>query len=286
MRNETALGLAEARGPWARVLRFVLYAALFMVFAGPLLALMVGAFTPTVDPTQFTLWPDRLSLDNLERAVDRNVLDYLLNSFLVVGGGLALQVLVSVFAGYALARKRFRGSAVVLVLILATMMLPEEVLAVPLSVLLADLPLLHVSVVGSLVGMIVPVAAWGFSILVMTEFMKEIPKELEESARLDGAGEFRVFWQVVLPLSPARAGCHRHLRLHDDLGPVHAAAAGRHRPRPVHPPARAALPALRRPGGHRRAAGGRVPRDAAVGAGVPHAATVLHPGLTSGAVKG
>ncbi|WSB47736.1 carbohydrate ABC transporter permease [Streptomyces cellulosae] len=200
MRNETALGLAEARGPWARVLRFVLYAALFMVFAGPLLALMVGAFTPTVDPTQFTLWPDRLSLDNLERAVDRNVLDYLLNSFLVVGGGLALQVLVSVFAGYALARKRFRGSAVVLVLILATMMLPEEVLAVPLSVLLADLPLLHVSVVGSLVGMIVPVAAWGFSILVMTEFMKEIPKELEESARLDGAGEFRVFWQVVLPL--------------------------------------------------------------------------------------
>ncbi|MGW3379914.1 carbohydrate ABC transporter permease [Streptomyces albogriseolus] len=200
MRNETALGLAEARGPWARVLRFVLYTALFMVFAGPLLALMVGAFTPTVDPTQFTLWPDRLSLDNLERAVDRNVLDYLLNSFLVVGGGLALQVLVSVFAGYALARKRFRGSAVVLVLILATMMLPEEVLAVPLSVLLADLPLLHVSLVGSLVGMIVPVAAWGFSILVMTEFMKEIPKELEESARLDGAGEFRVFWQVVLPL--------------------------------------------------------------------------------------
>ncbi|CAM5714767.1 Cellobiose transport system permease protein OS=Streptomyces albaduncus OX=68172 GN=FHS32_005520 PE=3 SV=1 [Streptomyces griseoloalbus] len=161
MRNETALGLAEARGPWARVLRFVLYAALFMVFAGPLLALMVGAFTPTVDPTQFTLWPDRLSLDNLERAVDRNVLDYLLNSFLVVGGGLALQVLVSVFAGYALARKRFRGSAVVLVLILATMMLPEEVLAVPLSVLLADLPLLHVSLVGSLVGMIVPVAAGG-----------------------------------------------------------------------------------------------------------------------------
>ncbi|MEU2992972.1 hypothetical protein ACPCAJ_35130 [Streptomyces griseoincarnatus] len=153
----------------------MLYTALFMVFAGPLLALMVGAFTPTVDPTRFTLWPDRLSLDNLERAVDRNVLDYLLNSFLVVGGGLALQVLVSVFAGYALARKRFRGSAVVLVLILATMMLPEEVLAVPLSVLLADLPLLHVGLVGSLVGMIVPVAAWGFSILVMTEFMKEIP---------------------------------------------------------------------------------------------------------------
>lgn len=200
MRNETALGMQEARGPWARVLRFTLYTVLFVIFAGPLLALMVGAFTPTVDPTQFTLFPDSLSLDNLERAIDRNVLDYLLNSLIVVGGGLVLQVLVSVFAGYALARKRFRGSAAVMVVVLATMMLPEEVLAVPLSVLLADLPLVHISLVGSLAGMIVPVAAWGFSILVMTEFMKEIPKELEESAKLDGAGEFRIFWQVVLPL--------------------------------------------------------------------------------------
>ncbi|WP_031487505.1 carbohydrate ABC transporter permease [Streptomyces bicolor] len=200
MRNETALGLQEARGPWARVLRFILYTGLFVIFAGPLLALMIGAFTPTVNPTQFTLVPDRLSLENLERAIDRNVLHYLLNSFVVVGAGLVLQVLVSVLAGYALARKRFRGSAVVLVVILMTMMLPEEVLAVPLSVLLADLPVLHINLVGSLVGMIVPVAGWGFSILVMTEFMKEIPKELEESAKLDGAGEFRVFWQVVLPL--------------------------------------------------------------------------------------
>ncbi|MEV6110389.1 carbohydrate ABC transporter permease [Streptomyces sp. NPDC051940] len=200
MRNETALGLQEARGPVARILRFVLYVVLFGVFAGPLLALMISAFTPTVDPTQFTLVPDSLSLANFEKAIDRNVLHYLLNSFLVVGGGLVLQVLVSVFAGYALARKKFRGSAAVLVVILATMMLPEEVLAVPLSVLLADLPVIHVSLVGSLFGMIVPIAAWGFSILVMTEFMKEIPKELEESAKLDGAGEFRIFWQVVLPL--------------------------------------------------------------------------------------
>lgn len=172
----------------------------FVIFAGPLLALMIGAFSPTADPTQFTLLPDRLSLGNLERAIDRGVLDYLLNSFIVVGAGLSLQVLVSVFAGYALARKRFRGSAAVLVVVLATMMLPEEVLAVPLSVLLADLPVVHISLVGSLAGMIVPVAAWGFSILVMTEFMKEIPKELEESAKLDGAGEFRIFWQIVLPL--------------------------------------------------------------------------------------
>jgi multiple sugar transport system permease protein len=111
---------------------------------------------------------------------------------------------VSVLAAYALARKKFRGAGIVLVLILATMMLPEEILAIPLAVVLSDLPLLHLNLTDSLAGMIVPIVAWGFAILVMTEFMKEVPKELEEAARLDGAGEFRVFWSVVLPtVTPA-----------------------------------------------------------------------------------
>src|SRR5438477_419865 len=60
--------------------------------------------------------------------------------------------------------------------------------------------LLHVSITGSLLGMIVPVGAWAVSIVVMTEFMKEIPIELEEAARIDGAGELRVFGSVILPL--------------------------------------------------------------------------------------
>jgi len=99
-----------------------------------------------------------------------------------------------------LARKKFPGMRLVMLLILSTMTLPEEVLAIPLSLVLGDLPVIHVSILGSLVGMIVPVAAWGFSILVMAEFMKEIPVELDEAARIDGAGELRLFWSVVLPL--------------------------------------------------------------------------------------
>ncbi len=88
----------------------------------------------------------------------------------------------------------------VLLLILSTMMLPEEILAIPLSLVLADVPVVHVNLIGTLAGMIVPVGAWAFSILVMTEFMKEIPIELEEAARIDGAGDLRIFWSVVLPL--------------------------------------------------------------------------------------
>jgi len=117
-----------------------------------------------------------------------------------VGGGLLLQILVSVSAAYALARKQFPGLRLVMLLILSTMMLPEEILAIPLSLVLADVPVVHINLVGSLAGMIVPLGAWAFSILVMTEFMREVPAELEEAARLDGAGDLRVFWSVVLPL--------------------------------------------------------------------------------------
>ncbi|MFJ9520819.1 carbohydrate ABC transporter permease [Kitasatospora sp. NPDC101801] len=198
---DTALGLDARNGPLALIGKLVLYGLLVLVFAGPLLALLVSAFSPVSDPTRLTLLPTDLTLANFRAAFDRDVLRYLLNSFLVVGGGLLLQVGVSISAGYALARKRFPGMRLVLLLILSTMMLPEEVLAIPLSLVLSDL-----SLTGSLLGMIVPVGAWAFSILVTAEFMKEIPLELEEAARLDGAGDLRIFWSVVLPLCKPALG--------------------------------------------------------------------------------
>ncbi|MER5931721.1 carbohydrate ABC transporter permease [Streptomyces sp. NPDC002054] len=194
-RLDTALGLEERRGPAALAAKAVLYAALVLVFAGPLLALLASAFNQTTDPTSLTLLPTQPTLANFEAAFDRDVALYLLNSFLVVGGGLLLQIGVSISAAYALARKRFPGLRLVFLLILSTMMLPEEILAIPLSLVLSDL-----SLTGSLWGMIIPVGAWAFSILVTAEFMKEIPVELEEAARLDGAGDLRVFWSVILPL--------------------------------------------------------------------------------------
>ncbi|MFE3381275.1 carbohydrate ABC transporter permease [Streptomyces anulatus] len=198
--NETALGLTESRGVAERVLKAVTYLLVLLVFAGPLLALLVGAFNHVKDPTQLSIVPNDPTLENFTVAFDQNVLTYLLNSFFVVGFGLLLQVAVSVLAGYALARKRFRGMSFAFVAILATLMLPEEILAIPLSVVLSDLPVIHVNLIGSLAGMIVPVGAWAFSILVMTEFMKEVPRELEEAARIDGAGDLRIFAQIILPM--------------------------------------------------------------------------------------
>ncbi|WP_406054557.1 carbohydrate ABC transporter permease [Streptomyces sp. NBC_01077] len=198
--TETALGLTESRSAGGRVLKAVTYLLVLVVFAGPLLALLVSAFNHVKDPTQLSVIPSDPTVDNFTVAFDQGVLKYLLNSFFVVGFGLLLQVAVSVLAGYALARKRFRGMTLAFVAILATLMLPEEILAIPLSVILADLPVVHINLIGSLAGMIVPVGAWAFSILVMTEFMKEVPKELEEAARIDGAGDLRIFAQIILPM--------------------------------------------------------------------------------------
>ncbi|MFB7830793.1 carbohydrate ABC transporter permease [Streptomyces sp. NPDC056056] len=204
--TETALGLTESRSAAGRALKVLTYLLVLVVFAGPLLALLVSAFNHVKDPTQLSVVPSDPTVDNFAVAFDQGVLTYLLNSFFVVGFGLLLQVAVSVLAGYALARKRFRGMTLAFVAILATLMLPEEILAIPLSVILADLPVVHINLIGSLAGMIVPVGAWAFSILVMTEFMKEVPKELEEAARIDGAGDLRIFAQIILPMCKPALG--------------------------------------------------------------------------------
>lgn len=204
--TETALGLTESRSVGGRILKAVVYLLVLIMFAGPLLALLVGAFGNIKDPTQLSIVPSGFTLDNFRIAFDQGVLKYLLNSFFVVGFGLLLQVTVSVLAGYALARKVFPGMTLVLVAVLATLMLPEEILAIPLSVILSDLPVVHFNLIGTLAGMIVPLGAWGFSILVMTEFMKDVPRELEEAARIDGAGDLRIFAQIILPMCKPALG--------------------------------------------------------------------------------
>ncbi|WP_405064434.1 carbohydrate ABC transporter permease [Kribbella sp. NBC_01505] len=198
-RFDTALGWSPKFGG-AMLLRIVLCGVVLFVFAAPFLTIISGAFNETTDSTQVSLYPTHPTLLGFKIAGEKGVWGYFLNSLVIVGGGLLLQVTLSVLAAYALARQRFRGQLVVLMLFLLTMMLPEEVIAIPLAQVLGNLPLFGISLKGSVFGVILPVAIWGFSILVMAEFMKEIPAEIEEAARIDGVGEIRMLWTIVLPL--------------------------------------------------------------------------------------
>ncbi|WP_329429953.1 carbohydrate ABC transporter permease [Streptosporangium sp. NBC_01495] len=198
---ETTLGWGWGRKhPVATGLRVLLYAIVLVVFCGPLVSVFAGAFDNAADPSKMSLYPRDPTLENFQVAAEQGLWRYFFNSVVIAGGALLLQVSVSVFAAYALARRRFRGQALVLLAILSTMMLPEEVIAIPLSLVIGDLPVLGLDLRGTVLGVILPLGGWGFSIFVLSEFMKEIPRQLEEAARCDGASELRIFGQIILPL--------------------------------------------------------------------------------------
>lgn len=180
-----------------------------VVFTLPLYAIVTTALSEApLDPGRLALWPDDFGFGNLTQAWDLGAGRAMLNSLIVVAVALPLQVGISAFAAYALARKRFRGSAVVLLVLLSTLMLPEEVIAIPLYLTLGDIPLGSGSLLDNHLGMILPLAGWAFSVFVLTEFMRAIPLELEEAAVVDGAGDVRIFFAIILPLCrPALGTC-------------------------------------------------------------------------------
>jgi multiple sugar transport system permease protein len=125
--------------------------------------------------------------------------DFLLafaNSTLVALGVTALQIITSALAGYALARLKFQGKQAILLLILATLVIPFQLLVIPLFVILKWAHLIN-----SYWSLILPTAANGFGIFLMRQYFASIPIELEEAAFIDGANRLQVLTRIMLPLS-------------------------------------------------------------------------------------
>jgi ABC-type glycerol-3-phosphate transport system permease component len=120
---------------------------------------------------------------------------YFLNSTLVATASTLINVLLSAFAGYALAKFDFYGRHAVFLAILATLMLPIEVLMVPTFVVVKNLGWLD-----SYQGIIIPAAANAFGVFLMRQTMLHVPDALIDAARIDGASEIRIFFQIVMPL--------------------------------------------------------------------------------------
>jgi ABC-type glycerol-3-phosphate transport system permease component len=121
---------------------------------------------------------------------------YFVNSAIVTGSVTVLNVLLSALAGYGLAKYRFFGRHVLLVLILATLMLPLEVVMVPLYLTVQRLGWLN-----SYQGMIVPVAANALGVLMMRQYFLSLPDDLIAAARIDGAGHAGIFLRIAVPLA-------------------------------------------------------------------------------------
>lgn len=117
-----------------------------------------------------------------------------LNTFVFAGGTTVVLLLFDSMTAFALARLRFRGSNVVFLLILATLMVPFQVTLVPVF-----LTLFHLGWLNSYQGLIVPRATSALGIFLLRQFFMQLPRELDDAARIDGANDFTLFWRIILP---------------------------------------------------------------------------------------
>jgi multiple sugar transport system permease protein len=148
----------------------------------------VNAYPPTLAPTEWTL-------DNFRAIFSELPFARLIgNSFVFAGGVTLFALAFDSLAAYALARLDFRGSKVLLIVIIASLMIPFQATLIPIYQLVSDL-----GWVNTFAGLILPRAADAFGIFFLRQFFLSLPRDLDNAARIDGASEFRVFWSVVLP---------------------------------------------------------------------------------------
>jgi multiple sugar transport system permease protein len=189
-----------------KALRYTVLIVLTALFISPLLFVVLTSFKNAQQAVQTPpKWiPDPFTSQAYERiltASDTPVVRWFLNSMIAATLNAALVVLTSAFAAYALARLEFRGKKVVSALIISTLFVPPVILVVPNYEIVGRLYWLD-----TLIAIIVPTAAGAFGVFFLRQFFIGLPKELEESAYLDGANRWQVFTRIVLPLSkPALA---------------------------------------------------------------------------------
>ncbi|NET34814.1 MAG: carbohydrate ABC transporter permease [Cyanothece sp. SIO1E1] len=164
----------------------------------PLILVFVASFTsPDAILTGQFLTPANWSWAKYQEAWERgNFLLAFANSTLVAIAVTACQIATSALAGYALARLQFRGRQAILLMVLATLVIPFQLLVIPIFLVLKWGHLIN-----TYGALILPTAANGFGIFLLRQYFQTIPVELEEAAALDGANRLQILWQIMLPLA-------------------------------------------------------------------------------------
>lgn len=190
------------RPVWMTALLYVLALLLALIAVGPCVWLFAVALSPTDVPINRLPAPNNLTLSNFRGVWSEADLGRaLINSTLVTISQALMNVLLASLAAYPLARMKFRGRSLIFVLILSTLMVPEQVIVVPLFRTVVSMGLYD-----SLIAVVLPFSVSAFGIFLCRQAFMSIPLSLEEAARIDGAGAMRIWWHVMLPLArPALA---------------------------------------------------------------------------------
>ncbi|MEX1344837.1 MAG: carbohydrate ABC transporter permease [Candidatus Limnocylindrales bacterium] len=184
--------------PTGAAISILLWGYAFVVLA-PMALILLNSMRPTRQIFREPIaLPESVNLDSYVRAWgEANFSEYFLNTVVIVVASVALATAVSALAAYALGRYSFRGSTLLAIFFLSGLLLPFRLAIMPLFLLLQDLGL-----VDSRLGLILVYAATGvpFSVFILTAYFRQLPVDLSEAAKMDGAGEFTIFGRVMLPL--------------------------------------------------------------------------------------
>ncbi len=198
-REESGSPLLLGYGRTPKILAATALVVLAVIWLIPFVWAVATSFQSEEDVATPGLSPFKgaFTLDAYQQILERgNVALWAFNSFLVAGLVTLITVVVSTLAAYAFSRGTFRGRKALLGITVAAIMVPPQLLIVPLfkQMQLFDL-------IDTYAAVILPQVVAPIMVFILKKFFDGIPRELEEAARIDGASEFRVFWSIVLPLS-------------------------------------------------------------------------------------
>jgi len=192
------------RDTTAKVVLYLVLCAGLLVMVGPFIWMLLSSIKPEAEIRQVppTWWPHTITFTNYHQLFSElHFPKYFGNSVIVATLVTAGNLLFCSALGYALAKLKFPGKKLLFLLVLGMLMVPGMAVFVPQFVLVSNLNL-----VNTYAGLVLPFLAGPFGVFLMRQYLQSLPDELLEAARVDGAGEFRIFWRIVLPLSrPALA---------------------------------------------------------------------------------
>lgn len=194
-------GYGDGAQQWRQVMKYVALVALTLLWLVPVFAALLTSIRTMDDIAVNGFWsvPGEISTQNFITAWNEaRISKYLLNSFIITIPSLFGMLFLSSLSAYALARFKFRGNLLIYFMYVAGTMLPFQILLLPVFRLTNSLGLYNTY--GGLI-LIHMAFQLGFCTFVMRNFMRTVPQDILDAARVDGCNEFRIYWQIMIPLS-------------------------------------------------------------------------------------